>query len=129
MAARALRGRVLLWGAILFAVEVLIATKLSHWRWVRSSLGDYLVVFLVYLGVLFLRPEAEARRLALGTFLFAAAVEVSQALGLADALGLAPGGAAHTVLGATFSWEDLLMYALGCATCLFLDPRYWRQRV
>lgn len=121
------RRRAFTWGAAIFAVEVLIATKLTHWRWVRSSLGDYLVVFLVYLGLLFLRPTASRRALALGTFAFAALVEASQALGLADILGLAATSPARIVLGATFAWDDLLMYGLGCLTCVWLDPRIWRR--
>jgi hypothetical protein len=109
-------------------VEILIATRLAHWRWVRASLGDYLVVFILYFGVLALRAVAP-RRLAMGVFAFAAAVETAQGAGLASALGLQAGGFWHTVLGATFSVEDLVMYALGCATCLVLDTRVLRRPV
>jgi hypothetical protein len=56
-------------------------------------------------------------------------VETAQGAGLASALGLQAGGFWHTVLGATFSVEDLVMYALGCATCLVLDTRVLRRPV
>ncbi|MCK6571264.1 DUF2809 domain-containing protein [Myxococcota bacterium] len=120
------RARAARWALLVLLVEVVIATRLAHWRWVRASLGDYLVVFIVYFGVLVVRDVAP-RRLAAGVFVFAAGVEITQGLGLADALGLRPGGLWHTVLGATFSVEDLLMYALGCATCALLDTHVLRR--
>ncbi len=68
------RWRAARWAVAVFVVEVLIATRLSHWRWVRASLGDYLVVFVLYFGVLTLR-DVTPRRLAVAVFAFAAAVE------------------------------------------------------
>jgi hypothetical protein len=119
------RWRAVRWATLVFAIEVLIATRLAHWRWVRASLGDYLVVFVLYFGALAFR-DIPPRRLAVGVFGFSAAVEVAQGLGLATALHLPPGGLLHTVLGATFSVGDLVMYALGCATCEVLDRRILR---
>lgn len=120
-----LRLRALLVAAVVLAVEVVIATRLGHWRWVRTSLGDFLVVFPIYfVGVAF-RAWPPVRWGA-AVFAFAALVELSQAAHLADALGLAPGSVAHTVLGATFSVGDLVMYAAGCVVCGALDLR-WRR--
>lgn len=120
------RRRALTLAAGVFAVEVLIATRLAHWRWVRGSLGDYLVVFLLYLPVVAWRPYPPAR-VAGAVFVFAVLVECAQALRLADTLGLTPGGVGHTVVGATFSWGDVLMYALGCLSCVFVDRQFLRR--
>lgn len=122
-----LRRRALTLAAVIFCVEVLIATRFAHWRWVRGSLGDYLVVFLLYLPALAWRPWP-ARRLATTVFILAVIVECAQALHLAERLGLAPGSVGHTVVGATFSWGDVLMYALGCVTCFWVDRRFLRPR-
>ena len=120
-----LRRRALGLALGVFVVEVLIATCFAHWRWVRGSLGDFLVVFLLYLPALAWRPWP-ALRLAAGVFAFAVLVECAQALRVAEWLGLAAGGLGHTLVGATFSWSDVVMYALGCVSCVLLDRVYLR---
>ena len=40
---------------------------------------------------------------------------------LADALGFRRGSLPSSLLGTHFSWLDLLMYALGCLTCVLAD--------
>jgi hypothetical protein len=119
------RRRALALAAVIFGVEVLIATRLAHWGFVRSSLGDYLVVFLLYFPALALRPWSP-RTLAAAVFAFSVLVEVAQALHLADALGFERGSIGHIVLGATFSFSDILMYGLGCLTCIAVDRRLVR---
>ena len=123
-----MRRRALSVAAVVFAVEVLIATVLRHVTFVRATLGDYLVVFILYFGALgvFGPGRLPAKRLGVSVFVFSAAAECAQGLHLADALGLEPGGLAHTVLGATFSVGDLVAYALGCVTCVWVDRRWVR---
>ncbi len=104
----------------LLAVEVLIATKLSHWGFVRSSLGDVLVTMLLYCAALAVR-DFERVRLALATFGFACLIEVAQYLGLAAALGLRPGSTLRIVLGDSFSWGDIACYLAGCLLALAID--------
>ena len=96
----------------LFLIEVLIATKLSHWSFVRSSLGDVLVTMLL---------DFERRRLALAVFGFACLIEVAQFLHLAPALGLKPGSVLRIMIGDSFSWADIACYFAGCALALVLD--------
>ena len=119
------RRRALALSVVIFGVEVLIATRLAHWHFVRSSLGDYLVVFVLFFPALALRPFPP-RRLAAAVFAFSVLVEIAQALHLADALGFERGSIGHIVLGATFSWSDVLMYGLGCLTCIAVDRRLVR---
>ena len=122
---RRTRRRALALSAVIFGVEVLIATRLAHWHFVRSSLGDFLVVFLLYFPALVLRPFPP-RNLAAAVFAFSVLVEVAQALRLADALGFERGSVGYIVLGATFSFSDIVMYGLGCLTCVFVDRRLVR---
>ncbi|HYQ15053.1 MAG TPA: DUF2809 domain-containing protein [Polyangiaceae bacterium] len=120
------RRRVYLLCAVaLFAIEVLIATKLSHWGFVRSSLGDVLVTMLLYcLALAF--ADFERVRLAAAIFVFSCAVEAAQYFQLAQALGLAPGSVARIVIGDSFSWADICCYLAGCVAALGLD--FWLAR-
>lgn len=115
------RRRGYLLGAVaLFLIEVLIATKLAHWGFVRSSLGDVLVTMLLYCAVLAVR-DFERLRLALAIFVFACLIEAAQYLHLAQALGLAPGSALRIMLGDSFSWADIACYFAGCVVALAID--------
>jgi len=105
---------------ILFIVEVLIATKLRSLGFVRGSLGDFLVVALVYFaaqGVHKFKPVP----LGVAVFAFACMVEVTQGLHLAARLGFRPGSFLQIVLGSVFSWSDIAMYLLGCIATVALD--------
>jgi len=110
----------LLCAVALFAIEVLIATKLRHWSFVRSSLGDVLVTMLLYCAALAIR-DFDRWRLALATFVFACAIETAQYLHLAQALGLAPGSILRVVIGDSFSWGDIGCYLAGCVIALGVD--------
>ena len=116
------RRAYLLVALALLLVEVLIATKLSHYRFVRSSLGDVLVTPLVYFAVLAVR-ELDRVRLAVAVLAFACLVEATQYLSLAQMLGLKPGSPLRIVLGDAFSWGDIACYAVGCAVAVALDAR------
>lgn len=105
----------------LFAVEVIIATKLNHLHFIRAYFGDFLVVMLVYSAVKAFW-NVEAKRLALGVFVFACVVELAQLFRLADVLQLT--GWARAVLGTSFSFHDILMYAAGCLCIWWLDIRW-----
>lgn len=104
----------------LFIVECLIATLWRRVPFVRADLGDYLVVILLYAMAKSVRPF-RATPLALAVFAIGVAVECAQGFNLADRLGLARGSAASIVIGNTFGWSDLLMYAAGCATAWLID--------
>lgn len=108
---------------LLFLTEVAIAKFItgtnSNWimGWIRGYLGDVLVVMLIYTALLsvFRVQQSQKGWLILATFAFACGVEISQYFKLAEWLGFAKGSIGYTVLGNTFSVEDLLCYALGCA--------------
>ena len=105
---------------LLLCVEIVIATKLSHLDFVRGSLGDILVVVLLYAFALSIR-DFDRRRLAAGTFLFACFIELCQYFRLAHALRLHPNGVLSTVLGSTAAWEDVVCYLVGTVAAFFGD--------
>ena len=96
---------------ILLAAEILIALFVRD-SFIRPYGGDILVTVLLCCLLraffLFWIPY-----LPLGVFLFAAAVEFAQALGIAK---LIPEGwtAVRIIVGSSFSVWDLVCYAVGC---------------
>ncbi|MCL2423573.1 MAG: DUF2809 domain-containing protein [Micrococcales bacterium] len=103
---------------LLLAVETGIAAFVTGF--VRDYVGDVLVVVLVYCLV---RSFVSLRTglLPLLVFVFAAAVELSQKLGLVTALGLENVPVARTVLGTTFDSSDIACYAVGCLMLLVVE--------
>lgn len=119
----------LLAAVTLFAIEVIIATQLNHYQFIhfyplyhfiRAYFGDFLVVILVYCAVKAFW-NVEATRLAIGVFAFAVAVELAQLLRLADVLQLT--GWARVVVGTSFSFHDVWMYAAGCFVVWWVDTK------
>ena len=96
---------------ILLAAEILIALFVRD-SFIRPYGGDILVTVLLccLLRAFFLFGIPY---LPLGVFLFAAAVEFAQALGIAK---LIPEGwtAVRIIVGSSFSVWDLVCYAVGC---------------
>ncbi len=113
-----LNPTMLLAAMLLFMVEVIIATKLNGYHFIRAYLGDFLVVMLVYCAVKAFW-NVEPKPLAIGVFLFACAIELAQLFRLADVLHLT--GWARVVLGTSFSFYDILMYAAGSVVIWWLD--------
>lgn len=100
---------------LMFTVEVLIAAFVRD-GFVRPYLGDVFVVILIYFFVRIFFPEG-IRLLPLYIFLFAAAVEVLQYFDFVGMTGLGESRIARIVFGSTFSFADILCYAVGCLMC------------
>jgi len=115
-----IRSKYLGLALVLFLLEVLIATRLAGIPFIRGSLSDILVVALVYFLIQALRT-VKPLPLAIGVFLLACAVEVTQYFHLARALHLPKGGLFYILAGNTFSFMDILMYLIGCAASLAVD--------
>lgn len=109
---------------LLLIVEIYIAVAV-HDRFVRPHLGDALVVVLLYclVAAFFDWPR---RWIALGVFLFACAVEVGQALHLADRLHLSHNRVLRVMIGTDFDPGDLLAY-LGGAVAVLVGERLRRR--
>lgn len=117
------RGYAIIATAI-FMIEVGIALFVRD-SFVRPVLGDVLAVMLVYCAVL---AVIDLRRLAVALFAFAVgvAVEVLQYCDALTLLGLQQNPVARVVLGTTFSWGDIVAYAVGAGAALRAD-RAWRR--
>ena len=118
----ALRPYYLVVAIILFVVEVAIARGYIPGAFVRNSVGDLLVIPLLYF---FLRGVTRSSPSVALAVCFAAGLtaELLQYLHLADLLGLKAGSLLYIVLGNTFSSFDLLMYGIGGALAACLDAR------
>lgn len=115
-----LQWRSLLLALGILVIEILIATRFAHLVFVRSYLGDFLVVMLIYYLVQAFW-DIPPLKCAVGVFIFACLVEAVQLLHPADWLGLRPGSILHVLIGNRFSWMDLLMYLGGCLVAYLLS--------
>jgi hypothetical protein len=111
----------------LFVVEVAIARGYIPSAFVRNSVGDVLVIALLYFFV-----RGVTRSTCSVTLVAVLAVgltaEILQYLHLADLLGLKQGSVPYVVLGNTFSYSDLLMYGIGGVLAAWLDVRVLQKR-
>ena len=101
--------------AALFALETLIALTL-HGGFIRSYLGDVIVVWVVYCFVqAVLGGKNNHYAVALGVLIFAFAVELLQAVNIVEILGVQDNAFLRTVIGTSFSWAALVCYTVGTA--------------
>jgi len=119
-----LRLRYGLLALLVLVIEIVIATTHAP-PFVRASLGDLLVVILLYFLVKAIH-DFRAMPLAIGVFSFACLIEGLQYIHLVDLLRLRHGSVLAIMIGNTFSFGDIAMYALGCLTVLGLDT--WMRR-
>jgi len=122
-----LRIKYLLITVLIFVCEILIATKLSGFKFIRENFGDFLVVILLYFAVKTIR-DFPALPLAISIFVFASAIEISQYFHLADALGLRRGSVLSIALGNNFSFYDILMYLAGSIAACAIDVWFFQKR-
>ena len=103
----------------LLAVEIGIAIFV-HDAFVRPYVGDMLVTLLLCCMCRVAVPD-KIRLLPGFVFVFAACVEISQYFDIVAVLGLADNRILSIALGRTFSWMDLVCYAVGCMAAFGLD--------
>lgn len=99
---------------IIFFVEVLIATKLKDIFFVRAYLGDVIVVMLLYTFIKSFFSISNNEKLILRILIFSCCIEFAQYFNIAEKLGFQPGSLMYIVIGNSFSWIDILCYAVGC---------------
>lgn len=97
---------------ILFFIIELIIALYVHDNFVRPYFGDVLVVILIYC---FLKSFLKLKVLTASAFvlLFAFTIEFLQYLDIVEKLELQNSKIARTVIGTSFSWEDILSYIVG----------------
>jgi len=83
--------------------------------------GDALWAWMVFLGVAFIRPRASTGRLALWAFAISCADEFSQIYQAPWINAIRHTTVGPLVLGSTFSWFDMIAYAVGILIGASLD--------
>ena len=111
---------------LLFVTEVLIALYIND-SFIRPYFGDYLVVFLVYCFVVSF-IKGNKYKIAFGVLLFAFTVEFLQYIDFVSVVGLQKSKLARTVIGTSFSFEDLLLYFLAYLTIISLEKYFSKSR-
>ena len=103
----------------LLATEIVIALFVND-AFVRPYVGDMLVTLLLCCLCRVIVPN-NVRLLPVYVFIFAAVVEIGQYFDLVALLGLTDNRIISIALGRTFSWMDLVCYAVGCMVAFLLD--------
>ena len=103
----------------LLAAEICIALFVND-TFVRPYVGDMLVTLLLCCLCRVIVPTS-VRLLPVYVFIFAACVEIGQYFDLVALLGLSGNMILSIALGRTFSWMDLICYAVGCLAGFLLD--------
>lgn len=107
--------------AVLLLIEVVIALFVKD-RFIRPYLGDVLVVILIYCFVKSF-IKISVYKAALGVLLFAFTIEILQYCSLVEKLKLQHNTVAKTVIGTSFSWEDILAYIAGVLIVLIVEKQ------
>lgn len=112
---------------LLFFTELLIALYV-HDDLIRPFGGDLLVVILIYCGVKSFY-NVSAWKAAIGTFTFACIVEMLQYIHFVQRMGLQKNTLARIIIGTSFSWMDIVAYAIGTGIVLLVENFVVRNNV
>ena len=114
------------WLVSLFLTELYIAVYV-HDDFIRPYVGDVLVVILLYVmaRAFFTVSILTA---AIGTLVFSFGVEILQYFKIVEVLGLGKYSIARTIIGTTFSWEDLISYSVGFVILLCCEKFLGRHK-
>ena len=100
---------------VLVSVEVLIAFFV-HDSFVRPYVGDVIVVAVICCFLRIFMPN-KIKLMPLYVFLFATAVEALQYFNYVTLLGLGDSKFFRILLGTSFSYADIICYAVGGVIC------------
>ena len=95
-------------------------------RFIRPYGGDVLITIFICCFVRIFFP-GKIKLLPIWVFLFAVAVEVGQYFGIVDIIGLGHIRFFRILIGTSFSWADIICYAVGCVIFCFAEL-YCRKR-
>ena len=100
----------------IFVTETLIALFV-HDTIIRPYIGDVIVEWLLYcfIRIFFLY---KFKWLPLHIFLFSVGIELLQYIKLINLLGFQDNAVMIALLGTSFSWIDIICYAVGCILIL-----------
>lgn len=105
---------------IVFIIEVAIGAGVIGGTFVRGSVGDILVIVLIYFlfRATLHRIPLQSAGLAISVGFI---VEALQSIHVADMLGLKQGSLLYIIVGNTYSSFDLVMYVIGGLLALVVD--------
>lgn len=109
---------------VILIVEVLIALFVKD-NFIRPYGGDILVTVLICCFVRIFVPK-KLNLLPVWVFLFALAIEIGQYFDYVSLLGLSDSKFFCIVLGTSFSFIDVLCYAIGCVV-FFVGEKILRR--
>ncbi len=107
---------------LIFIAEVLIATTFKNFVFLRSYFGDVLVVALIYTFILSFFQFDKTKTI-IGVLIFSFVIEFLQYFHFAEVLGFRNNKIAMIVLGNSFSWIDILCYAIGAVIVWFIGVK------
>lgn len=111
---------------LVFLTEVGIALYVDD-SFIRPYFGDVLVVILLYcFAKSFLKLPVIM--VALCVLLFAFTIEFLQFLNVVEKLGLQNSKLARTVIGTSFSWEDIVCYVVGITIVLVVEKYRFEKK-
>ena len=93
-------------------IEILIGVYVRD-AFIRPYVGDVLVVVLIYCLIRVIKPMG-VRLMPLYVFAFACGVELLQLIDVVGILGIPKGSVVAIMIGSTFSFPDIICYAVGC---------------
>ena len=114
---------------VLLCTEVCIGLFV-HDDFVRPYIGDVLVTVLICCLCRIVLPKG-VPALPVYVFIFAALVEAAQYVDVVKLLGWEGNAILSTVIGRTFSWPDILCYAIGCVIFWIVEKAavsFWQPR-
>jgi hypothetical protein len=110
---------------LLFIIELLIGVFV-HDTIIRPYIGDMLVVVLIYCFIKsFCNTPVVAT--AIAVLIFSFTVEILQYFKVVEILGLQNSKIARIIIGSSFSWMDMLMYAIGIVLVLWAEKKCNRK--
>lgn len=111
---------------VLLIIEIVIG-KYLHDRIIRPYIGDVLVVILIYSFVLSFFNFRKFPT-AMIVLLFSFLIEISQYYHLVKILGWENNKLARTIIGTSFSWQDLIAYFVGITITLILEYGFAKNK-
>jgi hypothetical protein len=111
---------------VLLIIEILIGKYLQD-RIIRPYIGDVLVVILIYCFVLSFFNFKKFPT-AITVLIFAFMVEISQYFHLVKILGWENNKLARTIIGTSFSWQDLIAYIIGIMVVLIQEYGFAKDK-
>jgi|GEM_PF-1362870 len=111
---------------VLLLAEIYIGLFVRD-RFIRPYFGDVLVTALLCCLVRAVYPKG-LRLLPVYVFAFSVVVEVTQYFDLVKLLGWENNAFISTLMGRSFSWKDILCYAVGCAAFWAVEALCRRRR-